>query len=900
MTENDILRESEERLRLAFWAANIGFWIWDLQTQEVYLSPIWKSQLGYEDHELPNQFSTWESLLNPEDRESSWKIILEAQNNPNRIFEIYFRLRHKDQSYRWILSRGRVYRDEGGKPIRIMGCHVDVTQQKEDERLLRESEAKLRVVLDSGRMGMWVWDMQTGQVSWNEREYELLDLSSDNDSSTVEHFFQVVHPDDRQQVEHAVQKAVQEDRDFSSEFRVIRPNGTIRWLKGAGRTIRDPKTGAPIQMLGVNYDITPSKEAIVSAQEAHEFNRQIIANVQEGIIVYDRALKFRMWNPYMDVLSGVPESEVIGKGLLEAFPLLKDMGVEECLERALKGELVTGKDLYYESPVTKLKGWTTSQYGPWRDAQGRIIGVIATVRDITNRKLAEQRLFDNQQRIELILQQLPSVLWTTDMDLRFTSSSGSGLKEIGQEPNAVAGISLQEFFQTSDMDHPSLAAHRQALQGQSSTYDQEFADRCFHVHLEPLRKQDGAIIGCIGVALDVTERKRQEIERQALEQRVQHAQKLESLEVLAGGIAHDFNNLLTGMLGYANLAQLEVPAESQAAAMIREIEKAAQRAAELSRQMLAYSGKGKFVIEAIRLDQLVVEMAGLLKTIVSPKAQLHIVAEFVTIEGDATQIRQVVMNLITNAADAIQGEGYIAIRTGVRRVTVQEFEQAFLQNTLPDGEYAYLEVQDNGQGMSPEIVRKIFDPFFTTKFTGRGLGLASVLGIVRGHRGSIFVESRPGSGTTFRVVLPCSSRPSPPLEETEKVILKPTSGKILVIEDDQGVLQFVKYVLEAAGFHVLATTDSRQALELVRQHGLSLRAALIDLTMPHINGIELSKILRQELKQLPLLLMSGYSEEEVTPRLSGLRVNGFLHKPFRAQELTTQLTRILSTQATSE
>ncbi|MFT3882109.1 MAG: ATP-binding protein [Gemmatales bacterium] len=342
-----------------------------------------------------------------------------------------------------------------------------------------------------------------------------------------------------------------------------------------------------------------------------------------------------------------------------------------------------------------------------------------------------------------------------------------------------------------------------------------------------------------------------------------------------------------------------MPAESQAAVMIREIEKAAQRAADLSRQMLAYSGKGKFVIEAIRLDQLVVEMAGLLKTIVSPKAQLHIVAEPVTIEGDATQIRQVVMNLITNAADAIQGEGYIAIRTGIRRVAAVEFEQAFLHNALPDGDYACLEVQDNGQGMSPEIVRKIFDPFFTTKFTGRGLGLASVLGIVRGHRGSIFVESQPGSGTTFRVVLPCSYRQSQPSEVIEKVTTKPASGTILVIEDDQGVLQFIKHVLEATGFQVLATTDSRQALELGRKHSRSLRAALIDLTMPHINGIELAKLLREELTQLPLLLMSGYSEEDVTPRLSGLRMNGFLHKPFRAQELTTQLTKIISTYATS-
>ncbi len=895
LAENDVLRESEERLRLAFWAANIGFWTWDLLTQKVYLSPTWKSQLGYEEHELPNDLGTWEKLLHPKDREASWKVIREAQNDPQRIFEIFFRLRHKDQTYRWILSRGRVYRDAGGKPMRIMGCHVDVTQQKEDERLLRQSEARLRLVLDSGSMGMWIWDLTTNQVIWNQREFELLDLNSETIVPSIKEFYQCVHPDDRGPVEEAVRQALSEDRDYHAEFRVIRPDGKIRWLVGAGRAIHDVQASAPTQMMGVNYDITTSKEAIAAMEEAHEFNRQVIAHAQEGIIVYDLEKRYRLWNPYMEGLTGVRQSEVIGKRVLEAFPFLHEQGIDECLERALNNELVTGNDIQGKSASLKTTIWTTGRYGPLRNAQGRIVGVIATIRDITARKLSEQKLFDNQQRMELILQQLPSILWTTDRELKFTSLSGSGLSNVSSVPNTTVGMSVQEVLQLSDTEHPTLQAHRRTLQGQSSTYDHEYEGRHFHAHLEPLRAQNGDILGCIGVAVDVTERIKQEQDQQALERRVQHAQKLESLEVLAGGIAHDFNNLLTGMLGYANLALLEVPAESPAANMIREIEKAAQRAADLSRQMLAYSGKGKFVIEVIRLDQLVVEMAGLLKTIVSPKAQLHIVADPSIVEGDATQIRQVVMNLITNAADAIQGEGYIAIRTGVRLFTALEFQQAFLQNALPTGEYAYLEVQDNGLGMSPEMARKIFDPFFTTKFTGRGLGLASVLGIVRGHRGSIFVESRPGAGTTFRVVLPLSNaQAASPAIPPEKAAIKTMSGQILAIEDDQGVLHFVKHVLNLAGYQVLATTDSRQALELISRHGSDIRAALIDLTMPNINGIDLARLLRQELPELPILLMSGYSEEEVTPKLEGLPINGFLSKPFKAQDLITQLTKIIT------
>lgn len=889
---NNSLRESEERLRLAFWAANIGFWTWDLLTNEVYLSPIWKSQLGYEDNELPNQFSTWENLLHPEDRDQSWKIIHEAQHDPQRVFEIYFRLKHKDGTFRWLLSRGRVYRDEAGKPVRIMGCHVDVTQQKEDERLLRESEARLRLVLDGGRMGMWVWDMRNDNTRWNQREYELLDLPGDKGPYSAAAFFQRLHPEDREKVQESIRSAVQQGRDFYDEFRVITGAGDTRWLAGAGRVLRDD-SGAPAQMMGVNYDITEQKQAHVSIQEAHEFNKQIIAYAQEGIIVYDRECRYRLWNRYMEQLTGLKEEEVLGKRTVELFPFMANYDITTSLKRALQGETVTGPDIQYQSPVLKKSGWTTGRYGPLRNAQGEIIGIIGTVREITERKTNEKQLFDYQQRMELLLEQLPSILWTTDLELRFTSSKGSGLTTLNLHPNSVVGVTIQEFLQAQDGTHPSVEAHKKALTGESITYDQEFGNRFFHVHLEPLRDDGKTITGVIGIALDVTERKKQEEERRVLDQRIQQAQKLESLEVLAGGIAHDFNNLLTGMLGYANLAQAELPADSPVSAMIKEIEKAAQRAADLSRQMLAYSGKGKFVIEVIQLDELVVEMARLLKTLVEPKAQLKMVTKPALMEGDATQIRQVVMNLITNAADAIDHAGMITLRTGVRACSESDLHHTMVQTPLPTGDYAFLEVQDNGCGMTAEVVNKIFDPFFTTKFTGRGLGLASVLGIVRGHRGTISVESTPGKGTLFRVLFPVKTGAIAKIQavEARKEAVAPL-GTILVVEDDASVLSFVRHVLEKAGYHALTTTDSSQALTMMDQHGKELRGAIIDLTMPHLNGIDLSQQLRSKRASLPILIMSGYAEEDVAPRFIGMEHCSFLQKPFRAHDLTEAVSRM--------
>src|SRR6185369_14070712 len=257
------------------------------------------------------------------------------------------------------------------------------------------------------------------------------------------------------------------------------------------------------------------------------------------------------------------------------------------------------------------------------------------------------------------------------------------------------------------------------------------------------------------IYLDITELKRAEEEKRKLEVQIQHAQKLESLGVMAGGIAHDFNNLLTSILGNAGVAQLKLPNESPASPLLHEIEMAAQRAADLTQQMLDYSGKGRFLIEVLRLDTLVQEMTKLLGAVICKKANLRLEAAPASVEGDATQIRQVVMNLILNASDALQEKcGAIDVRTGVRQLDADFLRSALCFGELCAGDYAYVEVADNGCGMSSETVARIFDPFFTTKFSGRGLGLAAVQGIVRGHRGIIKVASTPGQGTLFQVFFP--------------------------------------------------------------------------------------------------------------------------------------------------
>ncbi len=890
--KNSVPQDRDELLRLAFWAGNIGFWNWDLLTNDVYLSPIWKSQLGYEDHELPNAFSTWEKLLHPDDFAASWSAINGAKADPNRAYEITFRLMHKDGSYRTILSRGKVYRDQAGIPQRIMGCHVDITQQKRIEDQLRQSETRLQLTLQSIGMGTWEWDLVTNSVNWDEKLRDLFGYPLDF-QPILSSFFDRLHPDDLERTKKEINTVIASNAALHIEFRIVLPDGRIRWLLGDGCLVYDKASNKPIRMIGINYDITDNKNALLSLQEAHEFNKQIIEFAQEGIVVYDEELRYRVWNRYMEKISDRTAEDVLGKRTLDIFPFLKDYGIVEMLQRALAGDVVLGEDTQFTDPRDNSIHWTTARYGPLRNAHSNIIGVVATIRDITERKRTEERVSANKQRMELILEQIPSILWTTDLNLIFTSVTGSGLKSVELFPDGVVGKSLSDILQTNDTSHPSISGHLRALEGHSVGYEIEFRSRFFHVFLVPLRGTHSELIGTIGLALDITENRRREQEQRELELRVQQAQKLESLEVLAGGIAHDFNNLLTGMLGYASLAILELPPESPVVGMLQEIEKAAQRAAELSRQMLAYSGKGKFVIESIHLDQLVTEMANLLKTLVSSRAQLLVRAEPAIIEGDATQIRQIVMNLITNAADAIAQDGKIIVRTGVRHFSRHALKSDVMQSELEEGSYAYLEVQDNGSGISQEVRSKIFDPFFTTKFTGRGLGLASVRGIVRGHRGIIQVDQVNPRGTLFRVIFPqMNGTGDTPLKSSTAKMTATLLDSILVVEDDPSVLELVNIVLQQAGYQVLSCKDAQRAIDTIANATSTINAVLVDFTMPNLNGVQLSRLIRTAYPHLPIVLMSGYAEEEISAQLGDVQLDGFIQKPFRPADLLSKLANI--------
>ena len=399
---------------------------------------------------------------------------------------------------------------------------------------------------------------------------------------------------------------------------------------------------------------------------------------------------------------------------------------------------------------------------------------------------------------------------------------------------------------------------------------------------------------------DVTERQRAEEERRKLEQQMQHAQKLESLGVLAGGIAHDFNNLLMAVLGNADLALSELPEHSPARENLVDIEKAARRAADLCRQMLAYSGKGRFVIEPVNLNEIIAEMSQLLEVSISKSAALrcHFAPDLPAVEADATQLRQIVMNLLTNASEALgERSGTISLTTGVEVCGPEGPPRTWAGEKLPGGPYVFLEVSDTGCGMDKETVEKIFDPFFTTKFTGRGLGLAAVLGIVRGHRGAMRVYSEPGQGTTFKILLPAVPGPARALHPDAPAADWRGSGLVLLVDDEETVRTVGERMLRRAGFDVRLARDGQEALECFRAEGDRIRCVLLDLTMPRMNGEECFRQMRALRPDVRVVLSSGYNEQDAVNRFAGKGLAGFLQKPYHFSRLLEVIRAVFEAKA---
>jgi PAS domain S-box-containing protein len=538
-----------------------------------------------------------------------------------------------------------------------------------------------------------------------------------------------------------------------------------------------------------------------------------------------------------------------------------------------------------------------------RDDDGFIEGTLSSGEDITDRRRAENALLESENKFRSITEQIGDVIFITDSEGAVTYISPASEKMFGCLPEDMTGRHFSEFLDPSSVD-TCLNAFTSAIENRHDTRNLELLIKrgngtLFYGELSGTRYVLGTATGTLGVIRDISDKKQAEEEKKKLEQQIQHAQKLESLGVLAGGIAHDFNNILMVILGHADLAMEDTSTISPARKSLGEIVTASRRAAELCNQMLAYSGRASFVIERINLGTVIEEMAHLLKSSINKKAifNMNITRDIPSIEADPSQIRQIAMNLIINASDAIgDRSGIITLTVAATRFEEDYLKETEIDSNLLAGLYVYLEVADTGSGMDEETRERLFEPFFTTKFTGRGLGLAAVLGIVRAHRGAIKVYSEKGKGTTFKVLIPAAEDTRDELKSAENGAALAEwkgSGTILIADDDDSVRALCARMLERLGFTVITAADGSVALDVYRQRRNDIDLVILDLTMPRMDGVEAFSALRRENSELKIVLASGYSEEDVASRVAGKGLSGVIQKPYTISKLKELLSGIM-------
>ena len=488
----------------------------------------------------------------------------------------------------------------------------------------------------------------------------------------------------------------------------------------------------------------------------------------------------------------------------------------------------------------------------------------------------------------------PHFIFVKDRELRFmlvneavAEAYGTTVEDLIGKTDADFNANAEEveWFRRDDLE--VMDTLREKFIPEEVITDAQGRVRYLQTIKRPLLDENGEGKWLLGVATDITALKQAEEERRSLEAQVQHAQKLESLGVLAGGIAHDFNNLLVGIMANVDILHRSLDASSQGSMPLEHIRVAANRAADLCGQMLAYSGRGHFVIEPVRLNDVIRELRDLLDASISKKADVdYRLSELVPpVDADPTQIRQIVMNLIVNASEALEERsGSIRIITD-SLVAEDGVTDTSTAERVPAGTYVTLEVADTGVGMTPEQIKRAFDPFYSSKTNGRGLGLAAVQGIIRGHRGAIQVESEPDKGTTFRILLPAATRAEQPgAQDPTRDETGALPERVLVVDDEPIVLAAIRDVLLLEGVDVLTAHDGDDALNVLRG-GELVSGVLLDLTMPRKSGDEVLREIRAIRAELPVVVMSGYDHDDLMERFRDAPPTGFLKKPFASDAL---------------
>ncbi|QLE47528.1 PAS domain S-box protein [Nostoc sp. C057] len=755
---------------------------------------------------------------------------------------------------------------------------------KQAEETLRESEQRLQLALSVGKIGPWEWNLKTNQVIWSESLFTLFGLTPDNFDVSYENFLNlIVHPEDRELLHESVLRAIDQQVPHNLEFRFIYPDGTVGWSVCKGQVLYDDTTNEPLQMIGVNIDITERKQ---SELEIRKFV-SLTDNSTEFIGMCDMNFVPFYLNPAGMQLVGLNDTQQYSETPVREFffPEDQDFIINEFFPRVLR-EGRAEVEIRFRHFQTGEALWMVYSVSCVKDINDQLIGLAAVSRNISDRKLAEQKIAEQAALIDIAT----DAIFVRNLENRILFWSRGAENLYGWTAEESIGKLAHELFQVESLSQ--LAAGLKTTLEQGSWQGELekttktgrkiiVASRWTLVH-----NQFGQSQSILSVNTDITEKKQ-------LEQQFYRAQRLESVGILASGIAHDLNNVFAPIIMIAQLLPLRCKnVDARTQELFKTLENSSQRGANLVKQILAFTRgtEGKRIL--LQPGHLLQELVKVIKQ-TFPKS-IEIVNDIPIntlwmVQADPTQLEQVFMNLAVNARDAMPNDGMLTINAENRML---DETNARMHLDAKAGGYIVVTVSDTGTGIPPEFLERIFDPFFTTKEVGKGtgLGLSTVLGIVKNHGGFVEVLTQVGKGTQFQVFLPRGEGKA--TETITKAELPEGNGElILVVDDEDLVKQTNQETLEDYNYKTLVANDGIEAIALYAQYKERISVVLLDMSMPNMDGLTTISILRTFNPNIKIIATSGLPANE--QKAIAVGAEKFLSKPYTATDLLTTLSAVI-------
>lgn len=784
---------------------------------------------------------------------------------------------------------------------RYLELEQKIAERHQTEAALKASQATLQTILNSITDYVWSADIIEGRVIYNYYSAvveEITGYPPDYFMSGVERWLNIIHPEDRPLAE---QKLGQEltGKTVTHEYRITRPNGDIKWLYGTTSPTVD-ETGRVVSLVGVVADITERKQAeealkksTLRLKELAAEQRILLEHTRDFVYRHNTEGQFTYLSPSVQQITGYTIEE--WQNLHYTDPLT-DNPINQQVVIHTERTLQTGQ----ESPPYLVeilhkngqKVMLEIKERPYFEDH-RVAGIVGVARDVTDRQKAEAKLEEERNLLRTLIDNLPDHIYVIDEQGRHISANAVHLQFVGVGLNDVIGKTVFDLY-PPEVAGKYHAENQHVLQTGLPTFNREDLvidaqgnRRWFLVSEIPLRDVQGKIVGLLGISRDITEHKR-------LEEQLLQAQKMEAIGTLAGGIAHDFNNMLTAIMGYAGLAIDTLPPDHPIYADIEGIQRIAQRAAELTSQLLAFARRQMIEPQVVNLNNLLLSMSQMLGRLIGEDVELitRPAPELWHVQIDPGQFEQIIVNLAVNARDAMPGGGRLIIETANMTIS-QSQTQPYAE--IETGEYVMLAVTDTGTGISEEIKGHIFEPFFTTKEVGKGtgLGLATCFGIVKQNNGHIEVYSQPNRGATFTVYLPRVKdkiRAASAGHQTNH--LPGGEETILLVEDEAAVRNLAARVLGNQGYRILQAINGVEALSLIKtQNSHRIDLLITDMVMPKMGGKMLVDQLRKTHPRLKILFISGYTDQAIARHLEA--DTAFLQKPFSPYSLANKVREVL-------